>query len=100
MKYILLLLMLSSCYAISVTTVCYDDDYKGNVSKYYYENQFNVIPQRKVHVFVEAVDTTVIFLNTPKKYETTIVFTDREMTFKERDAIVKKALDYVLRDIK
>lgn len=94
---ILLLFFLSSCYTISIGTICHDKEYQANITRYYYENQFD-IPDRKIHVFTERVDTTMIFINTPRRLETTIVFTDRDMTYIQRDSIVRKAFDYVLKD--
>lgn len=99
MKY-LLFLLLCSCAIETVPVVCIDNGFQPHVLRYYYDNQFTIIPRRVVRVMTEDIDTTVVFAHTPKRLETVIVLPSRPMTFQERDQIVKRALDYVLKDIK
>lgn len=102
MKLLLLIVALSlcSCTIKHVPVVCLEDKYRPHVLRYYYDNQFTILPERVVYVIVEDVDTTVVFPDTPKKFQTAVVLPSRKMTFDERDQIVRRALDYVLKDIR
>lgn len=92
-------LALASCYAPRKVTVdCQDaPSYAPHVLRYYYDNQFNIIPERTVYLFEEEVDTIVVFTNTPRKFQTSVVV-PAGLPFEDRDRTIQRALDYVLKD--